>query len=83
MTCNCLPEIKEAVSREVGDPDTEFDTVYMGGISSPGLLRPQPLRFSYRDKKKNGDYYKNRKKSFVQFIFCPFCGTRYHEKEDA
>lgn len=45
------------------------DTMELGGMALP------PMYYIYTVGKR-------RKKSYVHFNFCPFCGTRYEEKKD-
>lgn len=75
MKCNCLETIRQKLTASHGEKsDVELDlkaTIrvqpdveeYEIGASLP------PLYYSYKDGKK-------RKKSFVTFNFCPFCGQK-------
>ena len=40
-------------------------------------IKPQPLRFKYYAKGKNGQFTKKIKTSFFTYNFCPFCGVKY------
>lgn len=67
--CGCLKKIRETLEAHHG---VEVDLELKMWIHEPSLTTfpgLPPLRYSYMDGKK-------RKKSYVTFNFCPFCGKR-------
>lgn len=72
MSCKCLDKIEENLTNHHGNgSDVELELKQtLSEFDSPeasfGVALP-PLYYTYRSGKK-------RKRSFVVFNFCPFCG---------
>jgi hypothetical protein len=75
--------LQKKLIERTGDPELKLDVSFMmrdiDGKLGVETAKPQPLRFSYRKKKKTGEFYTKLTKSFVSFSFCPFCGREYDE----
>jgi hypothetical protein len=69
--CKCLSNIKETLTKHHGDnSDVCLDLKQTINIETLDLGKSlPPLHYSYLDGKK-------RKKSYVTFNFCPFCGKK-------
>ena len=69
--CKCLAIVKEKLTKHHGEnSDVCLDLKQTINTETLDLgTSLPPLYYSYRDGKK-------RKKSYVTFNFCPFCGKR-------
>lgn len=73
MNCNCLEIVRQKLESHHGegsDVDLELKaTISFSGESTEGGFGADlaPLYYTYKARKK-------RKRSFVTFNFCPFCG---------
>lgn len=67
--CDCLDKIEKVLTKRHG-PGVELElSAWMDSTTYQPKEGLHPLRYSYKDGKK-------RKRSYVSFNFCPFCGKR-------
>ena len=72
-TCECLKTVKDRLEKHHGEgSEVELDLkMSINTVSLDIRMDLPPLYYSYAVKGKKG---KRRKKSYVTFNFCPFCG---------
>lgn len=78
--CECLTKSIENLRKKYDDPEGEFNTTGSINFKTGKARTSWPyLKFSYRRKKKDGNYMKNRE--YVNIIpnYCPICGTEYEK----
>lgn len=69
MNCTCLETVRKKLSAHHGaEVDLDLKTVIDAKTMELSEALP-PLYYSYQSGKK-------RKKAFVTFNFCPFCGKK-------
>lgn len=91
MTCNCKSEIEAKLleSFKAGRPDAQGHKAVLEGygfavVDNVLTLRPfMPIKYGagHASKKSGLERWRNEK-GFMQFSFCPFCGTRIATKEN-
>jgi len=83
MNCDCMEELRKKLKTEYGK-SAELTNTGFGFNHKEGTLSdvPEPIRFRYHPKNKEGNESKAWKKSVIMFNFCPLCGkpTRPPEK---
>ncbi len=70
MECNCINEVNKKIQKASGDPEAELDVIY---TFDSGIGERLYIPYSYRDKKKDGTYTKE-KSGKLTLSNCPFCG---------
>ena len=82
--CNCFKEILEEISDKIKEKvpknATEYECDWKGRVLrfDGGLGVGLYVEHGYRNVKKDGSPYSNKKKesNFVALSFCPFCGEK-------
>ena len=78
MACECIKKTLEMVRDKYDDPDGEFNTTAMLNFKTGKASTTWPcIVFSYRRKKKDGNYMKNKERINIIPTFCPSCGIKY------
>jgi len=75
MNCDCIEELRKKLKAEYGE-SAELTNTGFGFNHKLGTLDevPEPIRFKYHPKRKDGSESKAWKKVVVMFSFCPLCG---------
>ena len=77
MSCKCIELLAESVKETLGEIEYTNLGTFMNRKTQEMVFKPQPLRFKYCAKNKDGKFIKKIKKSFFTYNFCPFCGVKY------
>lgn len=70
--CNCYSEINEKVKERTEDPEAEMNYAFLFS----GKIMPR-ITYTYRKKKKNGEFHNKVNEGTILPTFCPFCGSKY------
>ena len=77
MSCKCIDLLAGSVGETLGEISFTNLGTFMDIKTGATEIKPQPLRFKYYAKGKNGQFTKKIKTSFFTYNFCPFCGVKY------
>lgn len=76
MNCECLKKIKAKLEDHYKAPvDLDLRQTINMETGESGTSLP-PMYFSYYKLGKGGKPERGRTRSFVDFLFCPFCGKK-------
>lgn len=76
--CGCFVRIDSELKEKTGDPEASLNWVArMSGECYPRLS------YTYRKKKKSGEFHGKETEGTILPTFCPFCGVKYNLKEAA
>lgn len=80
MNCDCIEKLRRNLQREFGE-SVEFTNMGFGINIKTGQMseKPEPIRFRYHPKKKDGTQSKAWTKAYIGFNFCPMCGKPVKE----
>lgn len=73
--CSCIEDLSKRIEKTFGD----FYFKNMKTFLHDGnlYLIPEPLRFAYNPKGKNGKILKKKKSNYIRSEYCQFCGKKY------
>lgn len=85
--CNCLDKIRKEsmrmLTKKTGGKITDITfalanfQIIKNGKSTGAYRTAQEVFITYEHTKRNGDLILKSKRSFVEHLFCPFCGKSY------
>ena len=74
--CDCYHKITDSVREKTEDPDAEIDYAIIGMFSASGMSTLPRIGYTYRKKKKSGEFMGKKFQGTIIPTFCPFCGVK-------
>ena len=73
--CDCIKHIEQKLKELTGDEEARLTVTY--AIAGSQMVQVPRIEYTYRAKRKDGEYYKHPKTAVFIPNFCPFCGKEY------
>jgi len=75
VNCDCMSKLKAKLKEEYGE-SAELTNTGFGFNQKLNMIDevPEPIRFRYHPRRKDGSESKAWKKAVIMFNYCPMCG---------
>lgn len=82
MNCNCIEELRTALKQAHGVGRIDFALKMSINLKEGGMKAClPPLSYTFNKIKDNGKPEAKQTRSYVMFMYCPFCGKQVGSKE--